>query len=133
MSTDDPVAETLEEPMRASNSAWNIGYFYLHHSALPAIAHWKAMCEENPTLWDQNLFKDIFKIGKLRFGLPHRCCSSVCTCAFHSTLPVPLVGSLNHKVYRRLCEASGCFLATMVRCSPAGYTCTCCDLSVFPA
>jgi hypothetical protein len=66
MSTDDPASESLEDPQRGSNSAWNIGYFYLHHSALPAIAHWKTMCEENPTLWDQNLFKDIFKIGRLR-------------------------------------------------------------------
>jgi len=67
MATDDPATESLEEPLRASNSGWNIGYFYLHHSALPAIAHWKSLCEENPTLWDQNLFKDVFKIGRLRF------------------------------------------------------------------
>jgi len=67
MATDDAAAESLELPKRASSSAWNIGYFYLHHSALPAIAHWKRMCEEHPDLWDQNLFKDVFKIGRLRF------------------------------------------------------------------
>ena len=62
----------LEEPTRASASAWNIGYFYIRHDTLPAILHWQARCEANPTLWDQNLFKDVLKIGGLRYSDPKR-------------------------------------------------------------
>jgi len=58
----------LENPHMASHSAWNIGYFYLHHSVLPAMLHWAQMCADHPNLWDQNLFKDVLKIGGLHIG-----------------------------------------------------------------
>jgi len=31
------------------------------------MLHWQAQCAAHPTLWDQNLFKDVLKIGGLRF------------------------------------------------------------------
>ena len=58
----------LEIPEKASHSAWNIGYFYLSHTALPAMLHWSQMCSDHPKLWDQNLFKDVLKIGGLHFS-----------------------------------------------------------------
>ena len=30
------------------------------------MLHWQQKCADNPTLWDQNLFKDVLKIGGLR-------------------------------------------------------------------
>ncbi len=73
--TSDTLASTerdggLEDPRHASNAAWNIGYFYLKHTTLAALQHWQQKCADNPTLWDQNLFKDVLKIGGL--GLPER-------------------------------------------------------------
>ena len=68
--TDD--LEQLEKPGRAVPSAWNIGYFYLHHSTLQAMLHWQAECAAHPTLWDQNLFKDVLKIGGLAYDDPKR-------------------------------------------------------------
>ena len=58
---------SLEEPTRAVASAWNIGYMYLRHDVLGAMLHWQAECKAKPNLWDQNLFKDVLKIGGLRF------------------------------------------------------------------
>ena len=57
--------DELEEPQRAVASAWNIGYMYIHHDVLHAMLHWQSECEAHPTLWDQNLFKDVLKIGGL--------------------------------------------------------------------
>ena len=71
--TSDHLASTttkgdteLEVPDRAVSSAWNIGYMYLRHDVLHAMLHWQAECIAHPTLWDQNLFKDVLKIGGLR-------------------------------------------------------------------
>ena len=99
----------LELPEHAAVSKWNIGYFYIRHTALKAIVHWQQMCaakptadarralphfscttyrshaiyprdlptprptrcSDHPTLWDQDLFKDVFKIGGLRIGARH--------------------------------------------------------------
>lgn len=68
--TSDHLASTtshgdleLEEPQRAHPSAWNIGYMYLRHDVLPAMLHWQSECAAHPNLWDQNLFKDVLKIG----------------------------------------------------------------------
>ena len=36
------------------------------------MLHWQAKCAANPTLWDQNLFKDTLKIGGLAFDDPNR-------------------------------------------------------------
>ena len=41
---------------------------YLKHDVLHAMLHWQAECAAHPTLWDQNLFKDVLKIGGLRIG-----------------------------------------------------------------
>jgi len=57
--------EGLETPASGMYAAWNIGYFYLKHTALAAMLHWQQKCADNPTLWDQNLFKDVLKIGGL--------------------------------------------------------------------
>ena len=51
----------------AAPTRWNIGYLYISHKALPAMLHWQQMCIDHPTLWDQNLFKDILKIGGLSY------------------------------------------------------------------
>jgi hypothetical protein len=59
--------DELEEPARAVASAWNIGYMYIRHDVLHAMLHWQQMCSDHPNLWDQNLFKDVLKIGGLRF------------------------------------------------------------------
>jgi len=59
--------DQLETPERAVASAWNIGYMYIRHDVLHAMLHWQSECMEHPTLWDQNLFKDVLKIGGLRF------------------------------------------------------------------
>lgn len=67
MSTTKGDLDVLELPERAVASAWNIGYFYLHHSVLAAMLHWQMECKLHPNLWDQNLFKDVLKIGGLRF------------------------------------------------------------------
>ena len=40
---------------------------YLRHDVLHAMLHWQAECVEHPSLWDQNLFKDVLKIGGLKF------------------------------------------------------------------
>ena len=53
-------------PASGMHAAWNIGYFYLKHTALAAMLHWQQKCADNPTLWDQNLFKDVLKIGGLQ-------------------------------------------------------------------
>ena len=53
-------------PASGMYAAWNIGYFYLKHTALAAMLHWQQKCADNPTLWDQNLFKDVLKIGGLQ-------------------------------------------------------------------
>ena len=58
--------EGLEMPASGMYAAWNIGYFYLKHTALAAMLHWQQKCADNPTLWDQNLFKDVLKIGGLQ-------------------------------------------------------------------
>jgi len=58
--------EGLEMPASGMHAAWNIGYFYLKHTALAAMLHWQQKCADNPTLWDQNLFKDVLKIGGLQ-------------------------------------------------------------------
>ncbi|KAL1518775.1 hypothetical protein AB1Y20_003059 [Prymnesium parvum] len=68
MSTTRAEVDVLEVPERAVASAWNIGYFYLHHSVLPALLQWQEECKAHPNLWDQNLFKDVLKIGGLRFS-----------------------------------------------------------------
>ena len=34
----------LELPEHAAVSKWNIGYFYIRHTALKAIVHWQQMC-----------------------------------------------------------------------------------------
>lgn len=47
MSTTDD-ADALEVPERAAASAWNIGYFYLHHSTLSALIHWQVPVEVMP-------------------------------------------------------------------------------------
>jgi len=60
----------LEVPAAAVHAAWNIGYFYLKHTTLKALTHWQQECADHPTLWDQNLFKDVLKIGGLE--LPAR-------------------------------------------------------------
>jgi hypothetical protein len=70
MSTTTKGDQELEVPERAVASAWNIGYMYLHHSVLPAMLHWQAECVAHPTLWDQNLFKDVLKIGGLHMRVP---------------------------------------------------------------
>ena len=67
MSTTAGGADELETPERAVASAWNIGYMYLRHDVLHAMLHWQAECVEHPNLWDQNLFKDVLKIGGLKF------------------------------------------------------------------
>ena len=41
MSTTGSDMDALEVPERAVPSAWNIGYFYLHHSVLNALLHWQ--------------------------------------------------------------------------------------------
>jgi len=67
MSTTQSPETELEDPWRSSSSAWNIGYMYLRHDVLPAMLHWQAECAAHPNLWDQNLFKDVLKIGGLKF------------------------------------------------------------------
>jgi len=71
-STTAPNDDGLEIPERAAWSAWNIGYFYLSHTVLPTMQHWQEMCVQHPTLWDQNLFKDVLKIGGLHYKTPSR-------------------------------------------------------------
>ena len=61
----------LEEPDKSVHAAWNIGYFYLKHTTLQAMLHWQQKCADNPTLWDQNLFKDVLKIGGLELPRPN--------------------------------------------------------------
>ena len=39
----------LELPEHAAVSKWNIGYFYIRHTALKAIVHWQQMCAAKPT------------------------------------------------------------------------------------
>ena len=39
----------LELPEQAAVSKWNIGYFYIRHTALKAIVHWQQMCAERTT------------------------------------------------------------------------------------
>lgn len=58
--------EGLEMPSSGMHAAWNIGYFYLKHTSLAAMLHWQQKCADNPKLWDQNLFKDVLKIGGLQ-------------------------------------------------------------------
>ena len=67
MSTTGGREDELEEPTRAVASAWNIGYMYIRHDVLHAMLHWQQMCSDRPDLWDQNLFKDVLKMGGLRF------------------------------------------------------------------
>ena len=40
---------------------------YIRHDVLHAMLHWQQECMDHPTLWDQNLFKDVLKVGGLRF------------------------------------------------------------------
>ena len=44
---------------------------YIRHDVLHAMLHWQAECMEHPTLWDQNLFKDVLKIGGLELPRPN--------------------------------------------------------------
>lgn len=67
MSDPRPHDDPLEMPEKAAYSGWNIGYMYISHKALGAMLHWQQMCIDHPTLWDQNLFKDILKIGGLSY------------------------------------------------------------------